>query len=258
MPAVTIDLPLVEGVGFVVDRGILEQLKASLGLTISEDQLYTLIEGAIIGPSSGLVFNGRALSWTLPSKMEVNHLSWEHFNPLSVMGRLRTASGGVKASSDESKKLQNLLKDGSHEVLLDALGDKVSSITMIDRDEITPDRGLLDYGLDSLFSLELRNWIRRRLNVDMALKDIVSASNLKTLVERINPQAKRPVSMSTNPRTESSENNAAEHELMSGSSRHLVDGIVSSDLPLFASTWCTRRRASDHRNTPPVDWHRCF
>ncbi|KAL9030209.1 MAG: hypothetical protein Q9196_001643 [Gyalolechia fulgens] len=235
MPAVTIDLPLVEGVGFAVDRGILEQLKAHLGVTISEDQLYTVIEGAIIGPSSGLNARGRSLSWTLASKLEINHLAWEHFNPLSVMRRLRTASAGVKKSSDESKKLQDLLKDGSHCLLLDALGDKVSSITMIDRDEITPDRSLLDYGLDSLFSLELRNWIRRRLNVDVALKDIISARNLKALVERITPRTKDAGSISTCSTTEHAGNKAAQTaESISPSSSHNrpVDGVVSRHLPL--------------------------
>ncbi|KAL9587952.1 MAG: hypothetical protein Q9203_003236, partial [Teloschistes exilis] len=231
MPAVTIDLPLVEGVGFAVDRGILEQLRANLGMTVSEDHLYALIEGAIIGPSSGLNTRGRGLSWTLPSKTEMDHLAWEHFNPLSVMRRLRTASG-EKASSDESKTLQDLLKDGSHELLLDALGDKVSSITIIDRDEFTPDRSLLDYGLDSLFSLELRNWIRRRLNVDVALKDTVSAKNLKALAERIAPQTKLSGSVSTPSRMEPPENNAAKTDFIPGSSSHPVDGIASRDLPL--------------------------
>ena len=68
---------------------------------------------------------------------------------------------------------------------MDALSGKVSSITMIDRDEITPNRSLVDYDLDSLFSLELRNWIRRTLDVDMALQDITTATDLKALADRI-------------------------------------------------------------------------
>ena len=232
MPAVTIDLPLVEGVGLAVDRGILRQLKANLGVTISEDQLYTLIEGAIIGPSSGLNTHGRSLSWILASKVEISHLAWEHFNPLSVMRRLRIDSGGVKQSSNESKTLHDLLREGSPELLLDALGDKISSITMIDRDEVTADRSLLEYGLDSLFSLELRNWIRRRLNIDMALKDIISASNLKALMERITSLMKSSASVSTLPQFKDSENHAVEGESGSGYSSYRVEDVASSSLPL--------------------------
>lgn len=121
----------------------------------------------------------------LASKTEADDLPWEHISPFSVIGRLRNRAGGVDASSKDGKKLLGNLHNASPEELLEALGDKVSLITRIDRDEITLDRSLLDYGLDSLFSLELWNWIRRQLNVDMALKDITAAPNLKTLVQRI-------------------------------------------------------------------------
>ena len=161
LPAVTVSLPLVEGVGIAFDRGIVQHLQGIVGASINEDQLFTLIYGAIIGLSSGLNAHERRLSCTLASKTKADDLPWEHISLLSVIERLRNRAGGVDSSSNESKKLQDHLQNTSPKLLLEALGDKISSITMIDRDEITPDRSLLDYGLDSLFSLELRNWIRR-------------------------------------------------------------------------------------------------
>lgn len=232
LPAVAIDLPIVESVGLAVDRGIIERLRASLGVTITEDQFYTLIEGAIIGPLSGLNVRGRSLSWTLASKTDIDSLVWERFNPLSVMGRLRIDSGGVNPSFNESKKLQDLLKDGSPELLMNALSDKVSSITMIDRDEITPNRSLLDYGLDSLFSLELRNWIRRSLDAELALKDITSAKDLKALVDRILPLMKSRVSASKLSQGKSLADTAADSGLIAGVSSPAVDGVVAQAVPL--------------------------
>ena len=58
MPAIALDLPVVESIGLAIERGTIEQLKADLGVTITEDHFYTLTEGAIIGPSSGLNANG--------------------------------------------------------------------------------------------------------------------------------------------------------------------------------------------------------
>ncbi|KAL8922238.1 MAG: hypothetical protein Q9208_005317 [Pyrenodesmia sp. 3 TL-2023] len=233
LPAVALDLPIVESVGLAVDRGIIEQLKASVGVTITEAQFYTLIEGAIIGPSSGLNAHGRSLSWTLVSKRDIDSLAWEHFNPSSVMRRLRTGPDRVKSSSNEGKKLEDLVKDGSPELLMDALCDKVSSITMISRDEIAPDRGLLDYGLDSLFSLELRNWIRRILKVDVALQDITSARDLKALVDRILILMKSTVSASTSTKGESLADAVANGEPISGVSSPPVDSMIS---PLLGVT----------------------
>ncbi|KAL8905371.1 MAG: hypothetical protein Q9207_002682 [Kuettlingeria erythrocarpa] len=242
LPAVAVYLPIVESVGIVVERGIVGQLRASVGATISEDQFYTLVEGAIIGPSSGLNAQGRGLSWTLASKTDIDHLDWEHTNPLSVMRRLREDSGGVKVSSNESKKLRDLLEDGSSELLMDALSDKVSSITMIDRDEILPGRRLLDYGLDSLFSLELRNWIRRTLEVDVALKDITSARDLNVLVERIVFLMKGKESNSTPLQNKGLVDGAADGERISGVSGLPVDGMISPSLGIMDEETESMRR----------------
>ncbi|KAI8947098.1 hypothetical protein F4801DRAFT_562250 [Xylaria longipes] len=62
---------------------------------------------------------------------------------------------------------QRLSEEVSPHALLEFLCDRVSAVTMMDRGEISPERSLLDYGLDSLVSLELRNWIRRTCHVDM-------------------------------------------------------------------------------------------
>jgi acyl carrier protein len=66
-----------------------------------------------------------------------------------------------------------------------ALKDKVSVMTMINRDDILIDRNIEDYGLDSLVSVELRNWIRREFGAELALTAIVGSGNLKGLSEKI-------------------------------------------------------------------------
>lgn len=65
--------------------------------------------------------------------------------------------------------------------LLSALMNKVSSITMIERDEIEADAPLSNYGLDSLVSVELRNWIRRETSVELAPSKIANTANLRAL-----------------------------------------------------------------------------
>lgn len=232
LPAVAIDLPVVEGIGLVVERGIVEQLRAAVGVTITEDQFYTLVEGAIIGSSSGLNTNGISRSWMPPSRKDLESLAWAQSKRLSVVRRLRTNDGGAKPSFDEGKKPQDLLKGGSPELLLKALSDKVSSITMIDRDEITLNRSLLDYGLDSLFSLELRNWIRRTMDVDLALKDITAARDLQALMDRILSLTKRTVSVSSLSHNKTVTNTVAESQLRSDTSNPPADGETSQLIPL--------------------------
>ena len=63
--------------------------------------------------------------------------------------------------------------------------DKVSTITMIERDEIEPAAPLSNYSLDSLVSVELRNWLRRETGVELPLSRIVGAGNLAALAAHV-------------------------------------------------------------------------
>jgi acyl carrier protein len=58
-------------------------------------------------------------------------------------------------------------------------------MTMINREDINTSRSLEEYGLDSLVSVELRNWIRREFGTELPLTAIIRAGNLKALSEKI-------------------------------------------------------------------------
>lgn len=188
LPAVSIALPVVLDVGYVADRNLTESLKTSLGATLTQAQLHTLVKGAIIGPSSSLNHNGNALSLTFVSGEDRITRPWQCFRPRSLIHLMKTQH--TTAASDASGSYCAPTRPGglghaSTTDLLDALIRKVSSITMIDRDEIEPDAPLAEYSLDSLVSVELRNWIRRETRVDLSLPKIVGAPNLRALAAQV-------------------------------------------------------------------------
>lgn len=191
LPAVSISLPVVEGIGFVATRGMAKQLESSIGATLTEDEVYTLIKGAIIGPSSGLNVDGKSFSFKpTPPASDGTSLPWECFSSLASMRR-KSRLNNVSAPRIATGSSYSLQEVDDPAVLMQALQDKVSIITMTYRDEITPHRRLLDYGLDSLVSVELRNWIRWELGCELGLKDIVSASTLEDLLELVLCQRKQ-------------------------------------------------------------------
>lgn len=64
-------------------------------------------------------------------------------------------------------------------------------MTVIDRDEVGADAPLASFGLDSLVSVELRNWIRRKTGVDLLLLSaIAKAESLCALATDILAQRK--------------------------------------------------------------------
>ncbi|KAI0406425.1 polyketide synthase [Xylaria palmicola] len=196
LPAAVIHLPPVTSIGLVAEMNMTQRLKSSIGGLLRGTEVLTLVECAILGPRAGLGVDGKHLSWSLVPAAEVETLPWEHFNPLSAMRRLRCADGpggsrsaarraGGGVDADGKTRGKQQLRTAGAEELMDALGDKISAMTAMERSDITPNRSLLDYGLDSLISLELRNWIRRNFELDMDVEDINAAKDLKAIVDFI-------------------------------------------------------------------------
>lgn len=178
-------------VGYAVKAGLIEHLKSALGATLTEADLHTTIKGAIIGPSSGLNRNGRAIAFRNPSGEDLNKLGWRYFHPLTLLERVNAQlrSAESEGSSQGRDTHLNGLRAASNGDpllgLLETLMNRVSAITMIERDEIEPDAPISKYGLDSLVSVELRNWIRRETSVELLLPRIVGAANLRALATHI-------------------------------------------------------------------------
>ncbi|KAH8797946.1 putative polyketide synthase [Xylogone sp. PMI_703] len=187
LPAVSIALPVVLGVGYVVDHDLTDHLKNSLGAILDENHLRTLIKGAIIGSSSGVVKDGKAMSFCFANGYDSDSELWACFHPRDLVKRIKTAtsseddSGAGRSSNNRITGVKVASGGDPAQNLLEALISKVSSITMIDRDEIEADAPLCAYGLDSLVSVELRNWIRRETSVELPLPNIVNAENLRAL-----------------------------------------------------------------------------
>ncbi|KAK8913222.1 Highly reducing polyketide synthase ZEA2 [Metarhizium anisopliae] len=195
LPATSIALPIVLDVGYVADRNRTEELKESLGACLSRPHLEVLMRGAIIGSSSGLNFQGKAMSFHLETGAGTDGVAWQCYNARDFRRIARTEQAGQAAGSDtqgkrRSQGLGDASSEGYSENLLGALMDKVSSITMIDRDEVEADAPLANYSLDSLVSVELRNWIRRETGVDLPLAKLVRSANLRAVAAYIVPGVK--------------------------------------------------------------------
>ncbi|PNY26666.1 Polyketide synthase [Tolypocladium capitatum] len=179
LPTVSISLPIVDDVGYVIERaGMREQLESKIGISLSIAQVHAIIKGAIIGASSGLNHDSKTFAFVREDSLAFQ--GWEERSHYLSAIRQKKAT-----ETDGTGQHGGGGAPAGEEGVLEALSSKVSSITMIDRDDVTPTRRLLEYGLDSLVAVELRNWIKREYGVELALMHIVGAANLQTLADQI-------------------------------------------------------------------------
>ncbi|KAK2603883.1 hypothetical protein QQS21_003918 [Conoideocrella luteorostrata] len=202
-PATSIALPIVLDVGFVADRDLTDKLKESLGACLSPAHLRLLLQGAMMGASSGLSFSGKSIAFQPQAGVSTDTSAWQCFNARDIHRLLRTLrnsdsdtnSGSKNHSNSQGTRRSRELGDPHSQDysdnLLSGLIEKVSSITMMDLDEVEADVPLTKYSLDSLVSVELRNWISRQTGVDLPLAKLVRLANLRTVATIIAEDVKK-------------------------------------------------------------------
>ncbi|KAK8076614.1 polyketide synthase [Apiospora phragmitis] len=202
---VSIALPVVLDVGYVVEHNITELLKMALGASLTMADIRALfkcaVKGSLAKPTPYVQASGRATAFKVyVDGQAVSNGSWKYFHPVHTKERLAEAAAqksraaeanaaGGGAGGDFSTASWTAADDPELG-LTEALITKVAAMTMMERDEVLADAPLGSYNLDSLVSVELRNWIRRETTVELTLSAIMHADSLRALAAEILTQRK--------------------------------------------------------------------
>ncbi|KAL2145167.1 hypothetical protein VTI28DRAFT_7803 [Corynascus sepedonium] len=204
MHTITVALPVVLDVGYVADNNLTDILKQTLGATLTMADIRTIVKGAIMGPDSPFHHDAKALAFRmfLEGQAVVDGGPWTFFHPVHAKENLKAERAKKKKNSGKGGagggEGGDVFTSGSSWTtaddplagLTEALRTKVAAMTITDRDEVGADAPLADFNLDSLVSVELRNWIRRETGVELLLSAITGAESLTALAAGILAQRK--------------------------------------------------------------------
>ncbi len=187
--AVTLDLGVITGAGYLADKKELAQGMERQGFEgTNEEKLMALIQSAIAEPQK----QGPAAQTVTGLGTWKPGVSLNSFDsPLFAHFRRRTLqSNGGNRSSDSSGRVGDALRqvktlEEAVDKICTALIDKIASRSSTSAENISSSKPLTDYGIDSLVAVELRNWITREMDSTIPILDLLANQSISQLSVKI-------------------------------------------------------------------------
>lgn len=190
--AVSLDLPIIRGVGYVEERPeLLDHLRAMGWAFMEENEFHATLDYHC-RPADGAVSLVRSQVlprfWLPQQTASDGHElpAWRLdplFSHLAVSGSTTTAADTGAADTKKAVNYVALLSaakssDEAEEVVLEALLLKLSRVLSVDVSNLDAGKPLHAYGVDSLVAVELRSWIAKELKAEVSVFDMTNASSI--------------------------------------------------------------------------------
>ena len=192
LPAITLDLGVISGVGYVAENKELAQGMERQGFQgTSEEELMALIQSAIVTPrrpgNLSQTITGLG-TWSENSLGVFAHPVFSHFRKMSQRDQQR-GDGGA-ASSDSPAKVRDVLRkaktlDEAAETVCQGLMAKTATLCNIPAEDVSSANPLSHYGMDSLIAVEMRNWIFREMDCTVPILELLANEPLLQLSAKI-------------------------------------------------------------------------
>lgn len=194
MKAVSLDLGIMLGVGYIAEAGGVDALKDWECFGVDEAEFHCLIQAAVMGhttrgqPILPQVVTGLATGGGVEAAgIEIPY--YFDNSQMSVMaktgkGDLSVDSVGHVNSLHDQLAAASTMAEAS-KLVMETLVTKVAKSLRTAVENIETTRALHTYGVDSLIAVELRNWILREVCAEVSLFDITSSVPISTLAEKV-------------------------------------------------------------------------
>ncbi|KND87310.1 Lovastatin diketide synthase LovF [Tolypocladium ophioglossoides CBS 100239] len=196
LPAVSIDIGIVKGVGYVAESRVVSDRmrRAAHSLMLPDDAVLRSIAAAVLHPFDqpqillGLN-SGPGPQWDPASESQMGRDA--RFVPLKYRRPPSTQAQQLGDGADaEAKPLSALLqeagsRDKATQLVGDAIAAKLGDIFMIPMDDIDLAKPPALYGVDSLVAVELRNMLMLQAASDVSIFSILQSASLAALASDV-------------------------------------------------------------------------
>ncbi|KAK2010479.1 putative polyketide synthase [Colletotrichum eremochloae] len=191
LPACSVDLGIIEDVGYFTDRDAMAARLRMQGWTpINEALLHRILRLSLLQQSASPVDPDTTaqIITGIPNPLGPNSPQ-KPVHRFSAL-RPRTATDGASTGDSDLALLRSAAHGQGADIdkatLLAAAVSAVNGVLTMSlglSEPLEPTRPLKTYGIDSLVAVELRNWIRTELSIELSALEIVGAVTLVALCE---------------------------------------------------------------------------
>ena len=201
LPAVSVDLGLMLGIGLIAERGGATNLRNSEAVGINEPQFHALMKAAMAG-SFGQSIVPTQLVTGLPTggilQRDGLDMPFYYHDPrFSFLKKMDLEKNGWRGgdTSAEADSLSSQLAESTslHEasrVITEALCARLAKGLQTAPENIDASKPLHAYGLDSLMAVEIRSWILINIKSEISLFDLLSGASISALAARMAASSK--------------------------------------------------------------------
>ncbi|GES66466.1 polyketide synthase [Aspergillus terreus] len=195
-PAVTIDLRMVQSIGYVVetDSAVAERLQRIGYKPLHEEEVLAVLEQVISSVCSRAAPTRPAVIVTGintrpgPHWANADWMQEARVAGIKYRDPLRDNHGALSLIQAEDDNLHARLNRAINQqesiaVIMEAMSHKLISMFGLTISEMSATQTLAGIGVDSLVAIELRNWITAQFNVDISVFELMEGRTIAKVAE---------------------------------------------------------------------------
>jgi acyl carrier protein len=193
LPAVTLDLGVITGVGYLAQNRELAAGMERQGFEgTNEEKLMALIQSAIAEPRK----EGSLAQTVTGLGTYKEGVSLGSFDvPLFAQFRRQTVKADDANEEGATQQIRDTLKrcktlDEATSKIYQVLVNKIASRLGVPIENIRSEKSMSEYGTDSLVAVELRNWIAKEMESAVPILELLANNSLLQLATKIAQRSK--------------------------------------------------------------------
>ncbi|KAL7817789.1 polyketide synthase [Trichoderma gracile] len=197
LPAVSIDLSLVDGVGYVAEASAAEAMRKSLikagRRVINEEQVLASLELAIVSPFDpqfilGGINSGPGPHWDVDGDLgrDMRLLALKYRQSAAADGHDGEDSKAASAGDSLSAKIASASsRDEAISVVGSAVAAMLADMFLVSVEEVDLNDSPSQQGIDSLVAVEVRNMLFSQAGAELSIFNIMQSPSLAQLVANV-------------------------------------------------------------------------